>query len=81
MPRYVAGATVSGFAKRHGTAELQLSSWRNASWIGTGRSFTEVLVVPVLTLSVFFYYDGIERVADVVVIRLLKCISPKRIAT
>jgi transposase len=78
---YEPGATVGGVARRHGIVASQLSSWRTLSRRkadqdrGPNPAFTEITLVEPLPAP----FDGIEVVVGVVVIRLPKSTTAKRI--
>jgi transposase len=79
---YEPGATVGGVARRHGIVASQLSSWRTMSRRkadqdrGPNPAFAEITLVEPVALP----FGGIEVVVGVVVIRLPKSTTPKRIA-
>jgi hypothetical protein len=77
---YAAGATVSGVAQRYGIASSQLSSWRSAARARAQTSFAAIEIAPDLVPSARSNPDSIEVVVGVVVIRLPKSSTPKRIA-
>jgi transposase len=79
---YEPGATVGGVARRHGIVASQLSSWRTAARRKADQdkvpnpAFAEITLVEPQPAP----FDGIEVVVGVVVIRLPKSTTPKRIA-
>ena len=80
---YDPDATVAGVAHRHGIVASQLSSWRTVAQRNAdrdnrrGSGFSEITMMANALLMPF---DGIEVVCGVVVMRLPKSTTPKRIA-
>jgi transposase len=77
------GTTVAMVAQRHGIAPSQLSGWRSAARKrrhGEATQFAEVVIVPDAAPFTKSIYDGIEAISGLVVIRLPKSTTPKRIA-
>ncbi len=77
---YVAGETVSSVAQRHEIAPSQLSIWRSAARAKAQPPFAAVEIAPDVLAPARSGQDGIEVVVGVVVIRLPKNTTPKRIA-
>ena len=81
---YAEGATVSGFAVRHGIQPSQVSAWRSAARkkaekrtvTGQPLGFAEIAVGPEPVLPP---HDGIEIVSGSLVLRLPKNTPSKRV--